>query len=68
MKKAIVVLPYIETSRLFTASKSVTQNAYLGLDNAVVFYQHQAAIFDKNEAIEIASKHPNINAFIKEIN
>lgn len=62
----IVVLPYTETSRLFHASKSTEQEAFIG-SNGIVYYQSQARQMDEAEAIEIAASHDNKKAFVREV-
>lgn len=64
----IVVLPYTETSRLFNASKSVEQEAFVG-SKGVVYYESQAAKMDKSEAELIVASHiieGNKNAFVRQ--
>lgn len=65
----IVVLPYTETARFFTASKAVEQEAFIG-SKGIVYYQSQAHQMDKAEAELIVASQiitGNKNAFIREI-
>lgn len=68
MKNYIVVLPYSETSRLFHASKTVEQEAYVGENGAIVYYQSQAATFTQQGADKALSQYSdNRKAFIREL-
>ena len=65
MKNAIVVLPYTETARLFHASKSTEEEAYVGENNQVVYYEHMAKKLSLADANVIATEHPNRRAFVR---
>ncbi len=66
MKNCIVVLPYQETSRLFNASKTTNEEAYIG-ENEIVYYQSQAKKFSAIEANELAIRSGNKQAFVRQL-
>ena len=66
-KNCIIVMPYMETSRLFHASKSTPQEAFLGPEGKTVYYQHQAEKFTKEEAEAILADSENKQAFVREL-
>ena len=66
MKKYIVVLPYQETARLFNASSTKTQEAFVG-EKGTVYYQYQAQKFDAKGANEVAISSGNKQAFVREV-
>jgi len=67
MKNAIVVLPYSETNRLFHASVTKQEEAFIGENNATVYYQSQAKKFSLAESHEIVSNHTNRQSFVRNI-
>jgi len=66
MKNHIVVLPYQETSRLFHASVTKNEEAFIG-ENGVVYYQSQAKKFDAKEACNVAVSSGNNQAFVRQL-
>lgn len=65
----IVVLPYAETSRIFTASKTTKQEGFVGR-KGIVYYESQAHNMDKVEAELIVASQiisGNKEAFIREL-
>jgi len=63
----IVVLPYQETARLFNASKTTNEEAFIG-SKGIVYYESQAHKMDKVEADLIVASHiieGNKNAFVR---
>ena len=63
----IVVLPYDETSRLFHVSKTKKEEAYLGDNDIIVYYESKAKRMPKGEAEKKVEGHLNKEAFIKKI-
>lgn len=63
----IVVLPYHETNRLFHVSKETKQNAYLGPNDEIVYYENEAMKFSKEEAEKKVASSKNDMAHIKKI-
>ena len=66
IQNCIVVLPYKETSRLFTASVTKDQEAYIG-DSGIVYYQSQAKKVTAKEACDLAIKSGNNHAFVRQL-
>lgn len=65
MEKFIVVLPYQERASLFTASKTIQQEAFVGLNNTIVYYEYQAKQFTESEAIALSNGHANNQSFVR---
>jgi hypothetical protein len=65
MEKFIVVLPYQERSSLFTASKTIQQEDFVGVNDTVVYYEYQAKQFTESEAIALSNNHANNQSFIR---
>lgn len=62
----IVVLPYDETSRLFHASKTKKEEAFIG-DDKTVYYQSQAKKFSKEDAEKKVKESKNKEAHIRKV-
>lgn len=65
MEKFIVVLPYQERSSLFTASKTIQQEAFVGVNDSIVYYEYQAKQFAESEAIALSNGHANNQSFVR---
>lgn len=63
----IVVLPYEETDRLFGSSKSVTREAFIGVDKTV-WFSDEAKRMSVEEAMNTAISSGNTRAYVREIN
>lgn len=67
MENHIVVLPYSETSRLFHASVTKNEEAFIGQEGKIVYYQSQAKTFDAREACKLAVESGNNMAFVRQL-
>lgn len=66
LKNSVVVLPYTETSRLFTASVSKKLEAFIG-ENGIEYYQHLAKRMTEIEAKAAVDACLNKEAFVRTI-
>ena len=68
-KNFIIVLPYRETSRFFTASMTTIEEAYVGSNNQVVHYEYLAERMTKSQAFSLWKEKfiGNRDAFIREL-
>lgn len=67
MENCIVVMPYTETSRLFNASVTKSEESFIG-ENGIVYFQHQAKLFNAKDACNAAVSSGNTQAFVRQIN